>query len=74
MAVEELEDGLIVHGRGGEALRGGGPIETHLDHRIAMSFAVAGLASREGVTIDSMEPVATSFPGFEAMLAELAAQ
>ena len=70
--VEEMEDGLTIHGSGGEPLKGGGVIETHLDHRIAMSFAVAGLASREGVTIDSMEPVATSFPGFEAMLAGLA--
>ncbi len=70
--VEEMEDGLTIHGSGGEALKGGGVIETHLDHRIAMSFAVAGLASREGVSIDSMEPVATSFPGFEAMLAGLA--
>lgn len=69
--VEEMEDGLTVHGSGGEPLKGGGTIETHLDHRIAMSFAVAGLASRDGVTIDSMEPVATSFPGFEAMLAGL---
>jgi 3-phosphoshikimate 1-carboxyvinyltransferase len=70
--VEEMEDGLTIHGSGGEAFKGGGVIETHLDHRIAMSFAVAGLASREGVSIDSMEAVATSFPGFEAMLAGLA--
>jgi 3-phosphoshikimate 1-carboxyvinyltransferase len=72
VAVEELEDGLIVEGRGGDLLPGGGPIETHLDHRIAMSFAVAGLVSQNGVTIDSMAPVATSFPIFETMLAGLA--
>src|SRR3546814_14695270 len=41
--VEELEDGLIIEGRGGDPLPGGGPIATKLDHRIAMSFAVAGL-------------------------------
>lgn len=72
--VEETEDGLIVEGTGGEPLAGGGPIRTHLDHRIAMSFAVAGLASRNGVSIDDMSPVATSFPGFVGLLRELGAE
>lgn len=71
--VEETEDGLIIDGTGGAPLPGGGPIATHLDHRIAMSFAVAGLASRDGVTIDDMRPVATSFPGFVPLLAALGA-
>lgn len=71
--VEETDDGLIVDGTGGEPLEGGGPIETHLDHRIAMSFAVAGLASYQGVTIDDMRPVATSFPGFVDILRSLGA-
>lgn len=66
--VEESGDGLIIEGTGGEPLPGGGPIVTHLDHRIAMSFAVAGLASRNGVEIDDMRPVATSFPGFVGLL------
>jgi 3-phosphoshikimate 1-carboxyvinyltransferase len=46
-------------------------IAAQLDHRIAMSFAVAGLASSEGVRIDDMSPVATSFPGFADMLTAL---
>lgn len=71
--VEETEDGLIVDGTGGEPLAGGGPVATHLDHRIAMSFAVAGLASRDGVEIDDMRPVATSFPGFVDLLKTLGA-
>ncbi len=71
--VEETEDGLIVDGTGGEPLAGGGPVATHLDHRIAMSFAVAGLASRDGVEIDDMRPVATSFPGFVDLLKALGA-
>ena len=71
--VEETGDGLIIDGTGGEALPGGGPIATHLDHRIAMSFAVAGLASRSGVTIDDMRPVETSFPGFVPLLNALGA-
>lgn len=69
--VEELEDGLVIDGTGGALLAGGALIETALDHRIAMSFAVAGLVSRNAVTIDDMRPVQTSFPTFEAMIARL---
>ncbi|WP_336959773.1 3-phosphoshikimate 1-carboxyvinyltransferase [Sphingobium aquiterrae] len=72
-AVEELEDGLIITGTGGKPLKGGGPIATKLDHRIAMSFAVAGLVSRDGVEVDDMRPVATSFPGFVDLLGSLGA-
>jgi 3-phosphoshikimate 1-carboxyvinyltransferase len=64
VSVEELPDGLIIEGRDGEAFVGGATIAAELDHRIAMSFAVAGLVSEHGVTIDDMAPVATSFPGF----------
>lgn len=71
--VEELEDGLVIEGRDGDPFPGGGPIATKLDHRIAMSFAVAGLISAKGVTIDDMGPVATSFPGFTELLAALEA-
>lgn len=74
--LEELADGLTVHGRGGEPFAADGApprIEASLDHRIAMSFAVAGLNTKGGLTIDDMSPVATSFPGFEAMLETLGA-
>jgi 3-phosphoshikimate 1-carboxyvinyltransferase len=68
--VEETEDGLVIDGTGGEPLRGnaGARASTHLDHRIAMSMAVAGLASRDGVEVDDTAPIATSFPQFEALL------
>ena len=68
--VEESEDGLTIHGTDGEALRGSANarVKTHLDHRIAMSMAVAGLASRDGVEVDDVAPIATSFPRFESML------
>ncbi|WP_029139964.1 3-phosphoshikimate 1-carboxyvinyltransferase [Citromicrobium sp. JLT1363] len=68
--VEESEDGLTIHGTGGEPLRGtaNARIKTHLDHRIAMSMAVAGRASRDGVEVDDVSPIATSFPRFESML------
>lgn len=71
VSVEELADGLIIEGRDGAPFEGGITINAELDHRIAMSFAIAGLASTNGVTIDDMEPVATSFPGFAAQIAGL---
>jgi 3-phosphoshikimate 1-carboxyvinyltransferase len=69
--VEESEDGLIIDGTGGEPLPGGATIAGHLDHRICMSFAIAGLVSKAPVTIDDIAPVATSFPNFEALLVGL---
>jgi len=72
--IDERADGLVITGSGGDPLPGTeGPIATHLDHRIAMSMAVAGLASRDGVEVDDTRPIATSFPVFEAMLDGLSA-
>ncbi|MCA1196706.1 3-phosphoshikimate 1-carboxyvinyltransferase [Sphingomonas sp. R647] len=62
--LEEFEDGLAIQGKGGELLPGGAQIASNLDHRIAMSMAVAGLGARDAVTIDDASPVATSYPGF----------
>ena len=70
--VEEREDGLVIEGSAGAPLAGGGPIATHLDHRIAMSMAVAGLVSRDGVAVDSVDPIATSFPNFMDLIGEAA--
>lgn len=70
--VEERQDGLVIHGTGGEPLSGtpeGAEVTTHLDHRIAMAMAVAGLASTGGVAVDDTAPIATSFPTFESLLA-----
>ncbi len=71
--LQEREDGLLIKGSGGKPLLGGGPVTTHLDHRIAMSMAVAGLVSEQGVEIDSTDPIATSFPNFMDLLSEAAA-
>ena len=60
-------DDLIIEGGKGEAI-GGGRVLTHLDHRIAMSFLVMGLASRRPVTVDDTAMIATSFPGFVQMM------
>ena len=54
-------DDLIVEGGG---IPGGGLVETHMDHRLAMSALVMGLASRDGVAVDDASFIDTSFPGF----------
>ena len=72
--VEERPDGLVIDGTDGAPLAGGATIATHLDHRIAMSFAVAGLVSSQPVTIDDMAPVQTSFPTFTALMRTLGAE
>ena len=61
--LEMGEDSLTIHGNG-KPPKGGVTIETALDHRIAMSFLVMGMASAESVTIDDVAPIATSFPNF----------
>ncbi|WP_414639532.1 3-phosphoshikimate 1-carboxyvinyltransferase [Allosphingosinicella sp.] len=71
--VAESDDGLIIRGSGGAPLAGGATIASRLDHRISMSFAVAGLRCAAPVTVDDMNPVSTSFPGFAAALQGLAA-
>jgi 3-phosphoshikimate 1-carboxyvinyltransferase len=71
---EELPDGLVVEGSGGDPLAGGATVATHLDHRIAMSFAVLSLAARAGVTVDDRAPIATSFPDFLPLLHSLGAE
>jgi len=55
-------------------VKGGGMVETHMDHRIAMAFLVLGLGAREPVTVDDTRMIATSFPGFAELLTKLGAQ
>ncbi|MFA6218296.1 MAG: 3-phosphoshikimate 1-carboxyvinyltransferase [Erythrobacter sp.] len=71
----ERADGLVITGSAGAPLRGTANVRvrTHLDHRIAMSMAVAGLASRDGIEIDSVGPIATSFPNFIPLLKDASA-
>jgi 3-phosphoshikimate 1-carboxyvinyltransferase len=77
VAVEEGPDSLTVHGTGaaprGGAPLGGAVVASELDHRIAMSFLVLGLASERSVTIDDDAPIETSFPGFTAAMAGIGA-
>ncbi len=66
------DDSLIVEGAGGPP-PGGARIAAHHDHRIAMSFLVAGLASKAPVSVDSAGMIATSFPGFPALMRSIGA-
>ena len=74
VTVEDGEDWWIVEGMGAGGVPGGATCASHLDHRIAMSFLVLGLASRDPVTVDDGGPIATSFPVFEALMAGLGAE
>ncbi len=65
-------DWLVVRGRRGSV--GGGRVTTHLDHRIAMSFLVMGLAADAAVTVDDTAMIDTSFPGFTALMEGLGAR
>jgi len=70
----EGETSLTVRGRPDGKGLGGGTVETHLDHRIAMSFLVLGLAAERPVTVDDRSMVATSFPEFFGLMASLGAR
>jgi 3-phosphoshikimate 1-carboxyvinyltransferase len=65
-------DDLIVAGTGHVA--GGGVVATHLDHRIAMSFLVMGLASARPMQVDDRDTIATSFPSFMGLMQGLGAE
>src|SRR5680860_21226 len=65
-------DDLIVHGSG--AVKGGGLVKTHMDHRTAMAFLTLGLGADAPVTVDDVSMIATSFPGFVALMSKLVAE
>ena len=66
-------DWMRIYGRGGD-VEGGGEIDAHHDHRIAMSFLILGLAAQKPIATDGADMIATSFPNFEAMLSSVGAQ
>lgn len=65
--VDESDDGAIVHGASFTA----GTVDSFGDHRIAMSLAIAGSVARGPVTVTNIDAVATSFPGFADLMAEI---
>ncbi|MEC7571388.1 MAG: 3-phosphoshikimate 1-carboxyvinyltransferase, partial [Pseudomonadota bacterium] len=70
--VEETADSLAVAGAGN--LPGGATIAANLDHRMAMAFLVAGMATAMPVDIDDARTIDTSFPGFMALMNGLGAR
>ncbi len=77
LSIAVVNDGkdatLSVAGRGVQGAPGGARVATHLDHRIAMSFLILGLASKDPVSVDDTAMIATSFPEFEKLLRDLGA-
>lgn len=71
--LEEFEDGIVIRGKGKppQGLAAGQVIATELDHRIAMSFLVLGMAAKDGVTVDDARVMETSFPGFADLMRRL---
>jgi 3-phosphoshikimate 1-carboxyvinyltransferase len=68
----EIEgDDLIVHGKG--RAPGGGVVQTHMDHRLAMSALMMGLGSEQPVGVDDAAFIATSFTGFMDLMRKLGA-
>ncbi|MFK7880034.1 3-phosphoshikimate 1-carboxyvinyltransferase [Roseobacter sp.] len=74
IAVDEGPDWWAVTGLGAGKVPGGETCASQLDHRIAMSFLILGMASQNPVSVDDGGPIATSFPIFERLMAELGAQ
>ena len=68
----EFDDGIEIVGAGGH-VPGGGLVETHLDHRIAMAFSVLGQMADAPITLDDAAPIQTSFPSFIDLMTGLGA-
>ena len=73
--VEEEPEGMIVTGTGeaNHPVRGGALIETHGDHRVAMAHLVLGLVAEAPISVDEPGMIATSFPGFSALMNSIGA-
>ncbi|MBM1814006.1 3-phosphoshikimate 1-carboxyvinyltransferase [Pseudosulfitobacter pseudonitzschiae] len=73
ITVEDGPDWWTVTGLGHGNVPGGATCASHLDHRIAMSFLVLGMATQRPVSVDDGGPIATSFPIFEPLMGGLGA-
>ena len=73
VTVQDGPDWWSVTGMGPGGMPGGATCVSHLDHRIAMSFMIAGMAAQNPVSVDDGTPIATSFPIFESLMADLGA-
>ena len=67
VAVKADGDDIVIQGGGG-LLGGGSEIAVNLDHRVAMSFLVLGVAAQQPISIDDAAAIGTSFPGFVELM------
>ncbi len=74
VTVDEGPDWWKITGLGHANVPGGATVASQLDHRIAMAFMVMGMATQKPMSVDDGSPIATSFPIFEGLMAELGAQ
>ena len=74
VTVDEGPDWWRVTGLGHGHVPGGATVASQLDHRIAMAFVVMGMAAQKPMSVDDGGPIATSFPIFEGLMADLGAQ
>jgi 3-phosphoshikimate 1-carboxyvinyltransferase len=72
--VEDGPDWWSVEGLGPNGVKGGATCASHLDHRIAMSFMICGMAAQNPVSVDDGNPITTSFPIFEQLMGDLGAK
>ena len=68
--IEERQDGFVVRGK--TSLKGGAELESYHDHRLAMSYYVAGLICENEIAINGFEWTKISFPEFEELFSKLA--
>ena len=73
VSVDTDEDDIIIEGCGGPP-PGGAEISVNLDHRVAMSYLVMGIAAKKAVTINDGTPIETSFPNFRILMNGLGAK
>lgn len=73
---EQQDDTMIVSGvsRANHPIAGGALVHTHGDHRIAMAHLVLGLSAEKPIQVDQPDMIATSFPGFAALMASIGAE
>ncbi|MEP1230281.1 MAG: 3-phosphoshikimate 1-carboxyvinyltransferase [Litorimonas sp.] len=74
VSCDEMPHGMKVTGNGGTLVTGGATVTTHHDHRIAMSALILGLQSEAPIFVDDGSMIATSFPSFFDVMAELGAK
>jgi 3-phosphoshikimate 1-carboxyvinyltransferase len=72
-SIEELPDGLIIHGQAGGANLSAAPVSGHGDHRIVMAMSIAGMALNGQMTIDTAEAMNVTFPEYVTLMTQLGA-